>query len=74
MVEPALGVMFRCQCPPELLQAFAARAESAGHANGVAQHPWSNRRRIDRAENRLEAVHVRVLTAPRARALSLIHI
>ncbi|MBK9714357.1 MAG: LLM class flavin-dependent oxidoreductase [Kouleothrix sp.] len=30
MLQPALGVMFRCQYPPELLLAFAGRAESAG--------------------------------------------
>ena len=30
MLKPALGVMFRCQYPPELLLAFARQAESAG--------------------------------------------
>jgi 5,10-methylenetetrahydromethanopterin reductase len=30
MIQPTLGVMFRCQYPPELLLAFAGRAESAG--------------------------------------------
>ncbi len=30
MHQPALGVMFRCQYPPELLRAFAGLAERAG--------------------------------------------
>ncbi|MBK9943814.1 MAG: LLM class flavin-dependent oxidoreductase [Kouleothrix sp.] len=30
MLQPALGVMFRCQYPPELLRAFAGQAERAG--------------------------------------------
>lgn len=30
MLQPALGVMFRCQYPPELLHAFARLAEGAG--------------------------------------------
>lgn len=31
MLQPALGIMFRCQYPPELLRAFARLAEDVGY-------------------------------------------